>query len=389
MKKFEKNIDDRKVLVARLSQLTGLDAHYTFVPRCAYVIGTFTVEKDGRLTVEDGADESVLETLKAEGLIGSEMEAMAPTPPFTTVRQEAAAPAPVTADLGTEEWGDEDWEEESQATEAEEHQEVWQPETDIFAETVTETEQAAEEAESEEDAPGAGEGAEEADWVPDAEYGQEATEESAASLGVRDAEEALGFPLDAQISFPLSRHTVASLTNLICMIHTRGPLLSKATRGTFHVDKELVDDILDRHTFTKPSELISFVQGWIGSDKPLEGISFDADKVIFDGFTEVRDAEHLQTFMKLAAAMNKMAQTQKRVQAKDTDDSNEKYSLRVWLVRLGMNGSDYKAERKILMANLTGHAAFRTKADEEKWKARQQAKKLALKAAKEEAGAAE
>ena len=54
-----------------------------------------------------------------------------------------------------------------------------------------------------------------------------------------------------------------------------------------------------------------------------------------------------------------------------------------------MNGSDYKVERKILMANLSGHAAFRTKADEEKWKARQQAKKLALKAAKEEAGTAE
>ena len=33
MKKFEKNIDDRKVLVARISQLTGVDARYTFVPR--------------------------------------------------------------------------------------------------------------------------------------------------------------------------------------------------------------------------------------------------------------------------------------------------------------------------------------------------------------------
>jgi hypothetical protein len=93
--------------------------------------------------------------------------------------------------------------------------------------------------------------------------------------------------------------------------------------------------------------------------------------------------------MKLAAAMNRMAQTQKRVQAKDTDDSNEKYSLRVWLVRLGLNGPEYKAERKILMANLSGHAAFRTPADEEKWKARQNAKKVALKAAKAETSEAE
>ena len=46
-------------------------------------------------------------------------------------------------------------------------------------------------------------------------------------------------------------------------------------------------------------------------------------------------------------------------------------------------------ERKILMENLSGHAAFRTPADEEKWKARQQTKKLALKAAKEETPEAE
>ena len=43
MKKFEKRIDNRKFLVARLSELTGLNARYTFVPRCAYEIGAFVV----------------------------------------------------------------------------------------------------------------------------------------------------------------------------------------------------------------------------------------------------------------------------------------------------------------------------------------------------------
>ena len=225
-----------------------------------------------------------------------------------------------------------------------------------------------------------------ADPIPDAEYELEAEEESAASLGIRDAEETTAFPMDARISFPLSRHTVSSLTNLICMIHTRGPLISKATGGTFHADKDLVDDILDRHTFLRPEDLIAFVQEWDGGENGLQGISFDEEKVTFDGFRDVRDAEHLQTFTKLAAAMNKMAQTQKRVQAKETDDSNEKYSLRVWLVRMGMNGPEYKEERKILMKNLTGHAAFRTPADEEKWKARQQVKRDALRAAKAASG---
>ena len=327
MKRFEKNIDDRKMLAARISELTGVESRYTRMPRCAYEIGAFTVERDGSLTAAEGADEGVLQAIISENMVGACIE--------------------------------------------ETH-----PETDVFAQPASET---AEDA-------GTGE-TEEADPIPDVEYEQEAGEESAANLGIRDTDTA--FPLDAQISFPLAGHTSSSLANLICMIHTRGPLLSKATKGTFHVDKELMDGISGRHTFREPAELIRFVQEWDGSGDAVRGISFDEEKVIFDGFTEVEDAEHLQTFMKLAAAMNRMAQTQKRVQAKETDDSNEKYALRVWLVRLGMNGSDYKEDRRILMEHLSGHTAFRTKADEEKWKARQQTKKLALKAAKEEATEAE
>lgn len=373
MKRYAKNIDDRKLLVARLSELTGLNSRYTFVPRCAYEVGAFTVEKDGSLTVEEGADESILQTLISENMIGACIEETHPVSPAQTETETAQIIQP---DLGTEEWGEDDWEEVETPAQPQEEQEVWQPETDIFAEMTAQTEEAGIVETDTTDA----------DPIPDAEYELEAEEESAASLGIRDAEETTAFPMDARISFPLSRHTVSSLTNLICMIHTRGPLISKATGGTFHADKDLVDDILDRHTFLRTEDLIAFVQEWDGGENGLQGISFDEEKVTFDGFRDVRDAEHLQTFTKLAAAMNKMAQTQKRVQAKETDDSNEKYSLRVWLVRMGMNGPEYKEERKILMKNLTGHAAFRTPADEEKWKARQQVKRDALRAAKAVSG---
>ena len=387
MKKYAKNIDDRKVLVARLSELTGLDSRYTFVPRCAYVIGAFTVEKDGCLTVENGADEGILETLKAEGLIGSEMEAPASVFPFTPVHQETAAPAPIPADLGTEDWGTDEWGEEEGTADAaaEEAQEVWQPDADIFAEPAPQEAPESTETENTEEA----EIAEEADPISDAEYDQEAEEESAASLGIRDADEEAGhFPLDASISFPIHNHTAASLSNLICMIHSRGALLSKATGGEFYADRELVDEILDKHTFLNPKDLVAFVKEWNETGKPIKGIDFEENKLTFDGFTGVKDAEHLHTYTKLAAAMNKMALTQKRVQAKDTDDSNEKYSLRIWLVRLGMNGADYKADRKILMENLSGHSAFRNDAEKERWTVRQQAKRDALRAAKAESGEA-
>ena len=86
--------------------------------------------------------------------------------------------------------------------------------------------------------------------------------------------------------------------------------------------------------------------------------------------------------MQLASLMNKHALEMKRIQAKEVNDENEKYSFRIWLLRLGMNSDEYKTTRKVLMQNLSGHTAFRTKAEEEKWKARQQAKRDELRAAK-------
>ncbi len=318
MKTYEKNIENRKELVSRLEELTGMKAHYTFMPRCAYEIGTFTVEKDGSLTVAENADESILETLMADGMI------------------KAA-------------------EEEAETTE------------------VSET---AEEPENDEDAD-ATETSEEAD---EAEMDEEATEDQA------EAENA--FPIDTSVSFPLSQHSSTSLINLVCTIYSRGAILSKATGGEFHADRDLVEALQSAKLYTAQS-VLEFLTEWDG--KPMTGIAFTEDKVAFTGFTGVKDAEHVRTFMKLAAIINKAVITQKRVIAKEVDMTNEKYAMRNWLIRLGMDGEEYKADRKILMENLTGHVAFRTPADEAKWKARQQEKRDELRAAKaaaaEEVGA--
>ena len=318
MKTYEKNIENRKELVSRLEELTGMKAHYTFMPRCAYEIGAFTVEKDGSLTVTDEADESIVETLMADGMI------------------KAA-------------------EEEAETTE------------------VSET---AEEPENDEDAD-ATETSEEAD---EAEMDEEATEDQA------EAENA--FPIDTSVSFPLSQHSSTSLINLVCTIYSRGAILSKATGGEFHADRDLVEALQSAKLYTAQS-VLEFLTEWDG--KPMTGIAFTEDKVAFTGFTGVKDAEHVRTFMKLAAIINKAVITQKRVIAKEVDMTNEKYAMRNWLIRLGMDGEVYKADRKILMENLTGHVAFRTPADEAKWKARQQEKRDELRAAKaaaaEEVGA--
>ena len=208
----------------------------------------------------------------------------------------------------------------------------------------------------------------------------EETDASAESEPDIPDEPSSGFPLRASISFPIAEHTVQSLTNLICMIHSRGALLSKATGGQFFADKSLADAILDDKTFRSIHELIAYIRVWEETNPELKGIRFADDKLIFDGFGAAQDAETVQTFTKLATAMNRMAITQKRVQAKDVDDSNEKYALRIWLIRLGLNGADFKADRKRLMANLSGNSAFRNDEERERWEAKQKAKREAAKA---------
>ena len=251
---------------------------------------------------------------------------------------------------------------------AEEEQEIWRPDTDIFSERLPETSPT----------PTFGPIASEAD----AGYEQE-EEESATSLEMPEAADmAMGTTLDASFSFPLSKHTATSLINMICMIHSRGNLISKATKGEFFASKALTDDLLDHPAFVKAKDVADYLKEREDLEEELKGLSFDEGKITFDGFGIAQDAEHLQTFMKLAAAMNRMAITQKRVQAKNVDDSNEKYALRIWLIRLGLNGDEFKADRKRLMANLTGHTAFRSEEEKDRWTAKQAAKRDALRAAK-------
>ena len=66
--KFNVTGTDRKRLAAAISEYTGEKAEYQFMPTCAYVIGNFTLSKEGTLSCEDGTDvTALLEKLTADG----------------------------------------------------------------------------------------------------------------------------------------------------------------------------------------------------------------------------------------------------------------------------------------------------------------------------------
>ena len=53
-----------------------------------------------------------------------------------------------------------------------------------------------------------------------------------------------------------------------------------------------------------------------------------------------------------------------RSSATEKEVDNEKYAFRCFLLRLGFIGSEYKAERKILLQNLSGNSSWKNGAPE-------------------------
>ena len=92
------------------------------------------------------------------------------------------------------------------------------------------------------------------------------------------------------------------------------------------------------------------------SDLP---IVIQETRIAFPWMNGGEDADTVQARMAFIAALGKAAKAQKRVTAKEKPVENEKYTFRCFLLRLGFIGKDYAKDRKILLANLSGSAAFK------------------------------
>lgn len=279
METYIKTMENRKELVKRLEQLTGERAVYTRMPECAFIIGSFKVERYGTLVImeeeQDGDAQEVINTLLEEGMIRS---------------------------------------------------------------------------------------------VPDEEpaEAEEATEDSEDSTEDQEAE-----PETISISLPLEGHTAGSIRNLAAMLVSRGNLISKATGGQFSCTAELMEAI-------NPATDIPTIKHILDENSgALEGLVIEEDRITFEGFPLTDDPKKTKAFMQLASLMGRMAKEQKHTLARPVMAENEKYSFRIWLISLGMKGDEYAQTRKILLAPLSGNAAFKDEAMQNRWREKQKAKREA------------
>lgn len=350
MKKYALNVEDRKVLVSRLMALTGLHSQYTFMPRCAYIVGRYTVEKEGTLVIEENAEPEIIQTLLDEGIIRDE-----DAPQTETVCEEV--PEQDEEITGSEEQTeDADQPDEEPEATAEESSASEEPHEDVDF-----TEESAEENSADED-----DSTEEEDPIPEEQPAAEEVDE-------------------LTISLPMAGHTAQSIRNFLNLMYSRGPLLNKAMGTSFSVSNSLLDALEQATTRTVDEMLDELEEYRLGAGNTgMTGICITAEKISLT-FAGPLTQDRVSAYTELCSAMNRMAVTQKRIQAKTVNDANEKYALRIWLIRLGLNGDEHKTLRKLLMQNLSGHAAFRTAEDAEKFRVKEKAKRDALKAAKQAA----
>ena len=165
------------------------------------------------------------------------------------------------------------------------------------------------------------------------------------------------------VSLPVEGMTAEGLKNLIFLTHSKQYLINRAfAEEVFRIPAELVEalgsaEIPDAETFMQTFQ--SHAEG-------CRGISFQDGMITFT-LPAISDPDMIKAFTHLAAAMVQQAREQKRISPKETIEENEKYYMRIWLLRLGFGGAEGKEVRDLLMKNLKGHSAFRTEENKQRW----------------------
>ncbi len=154
--------------------------------------------------------------------------------------------------------------------------------------------------------------------------GQEAVSQLSAALQAQGFVPAGLAPTAFVVELPRTDFPEEACGNLRKIIASKAALLKKAI-GTDTLDVEVTDETLRFPWFT------------------LHGLDGEAD-----------------AYIRLVMALCRMAKERKRVTAREREVTNDKFTMRLFLVRLGFTGDEYKAARRLLLRNLTGNSAWKS-----------------------------
>ena len=162
-----------------------------------------------------------------------------------------------------------------------------------------------------------------------------------------------------EIKVPLDGMNGAQLRNLVFMLHAQQYLLNRAAgHENIQVPDRLIEDLKEEPV----TDRTSFFAVYQNYRKEGKGFLITAETVTFC-LAATNNAVKNRALIELTAFMVGAAKKAKRINPVTRKPENEKYYLRMWLLRIGMGTKASHESRMALLKGLNGWSAFRTEAD--------------------------
>lgn len=171
-------------------------------------------------------------------------------------------------------------------------------------------------------------------------------------------------------------HTARSLKNIVNIMASKEDLLfqslevrqERAERWCKKVDDNLLRRLNGTRVTTEEDVRELWYNGSDGAREHYHHSRYHAlnlhsvwqkGTVEFRCFNATTHAGKIKAYIQLCLAISAQAKAQSCASARKTETTNPKFTFRTWLIRLGLNGEEFKTARLHLLANLDGDIAWR------------------------------
>jgi hypothetical protein len=159
----------------------------------------------------------------------------------------------------------------------------------------------------------------------------------------------------ALVTLSTEGHNGVTLRNLINILASKERLILKSMgQAPLIISPAMVKAI----NFAQIKTIDDFFEAT--GNEACPGIGITRESITFRCFAATLQLEDLQAYIQFAFAVNKMTLELKRSSPRETETANEKYSFRVFLLRLHFIGEAYRVSRKLFLDRLEGNVAFKT-----------------------------
>lgn len=190
-----------------------------------------------------------------------------------------------------------------------------------------------------------------------------------------------------------STHNVKTLRNIVNIMAAKEDLLYKALKVEVDrqyyckkADTRFLDTMNNRRPKTMDELERIWYNGRSGRNNHYHNTRYHAlnlhsvfskGTIEFRLFNSTLHAGEVKSYIQLCLAISHQALVQKGASRTRTQSTNEKYTFRTWLLRLGLIGDEFKTARMHLLKNLEGNIAWHDPAQAEAQRERLAAKRMA------------